>query len=254
MKNIVVQNYIDVLIGKTPEIDVSNFYGAAASEANQNIALYCIQFAIEEILQWNEETAIRGFDEYIIHFMKLDRIVKYICFPLDVPEGSPKYILSLLYPDSIQLNRKKLIQQMFLNVLEARKSDNENVPDNQSRQFPREYFSGVEGFKRFCVCLNFLIENYHPMSSVYEVYQFFDSPRGNKFLCDYRLKVPADQFSIDILDVVHCITCSYPESDILFSYFRLKKIYKLAAREFIQKERARKEKEKKKENDQNCEE
>ena len=42
-------------------------------------------------------------------------------------------------------------------------------------------------------------------------------------LYDFRLKVPADQFSIDMLSVIRYITREEEDSDLYFCYFTFKK-------------------------------
>lgn len=207
-------DYDDVLIGKIPYVDSYNFYGSSPGGPNELKALSCIRYALEKILEWTPEEVIARFDRYMIRLMRLDKIITYIDYPIEVLYGDPKYILSLLYPDRVHLNAKKLAEKIYKRVLDA--SDDADGP---LKQFPREYFSGGKGFKRFCYCLNYLIENYKPMSSVDEVYSFFLSPDGKKFLYDYRLKVPADQFSIDMLDVIRYITKEEPDSELYYRYY-----------------------------------
>lgn len=205
-------DYDDSLIGRIPYVDAYNFYGPDAGGANQTKALSCIRYAIENILHWDEDMAVKKFDDYVIRIMKLTKMIAYIDFPPEVPYGDCRYILSLLYPDRVKINHEKLIEETYKSVLER-----------DGKQFPREYFAGGAGFKRFCYCVKFLLENYKPFNQIEEIYEFFDSPQGKKYLCEYRLKVPADQFAINMLDVIHCITQNQPDSDLYFSYIVWKK-------------------------------
>lgn len=219
-------DYDDSLIGRIPYIDAYNFYGPNPGGPNERKAISCIRYVLEDVLCWTPEESVRKFDDYIIREMKLEKIITYINFPVEVPFGNPRYILSLLYPDKIYVDQQKLVEETFCSVLEASrknpiaegKSDGERL-----KQFPREYFAGGDGFKRFCYCIKYLIENYKPMSSIEEIYSFFDSPKGKKMLYDFRLKVPADQFSIDMLSVIRYITRYEPDSDLFFSFFTFQK-------------------------------
>lgn len=204
-------DYDNSLIGRIPYVEAYNFYGADATNSNQQRALSCIRYAIEEILGWDEDEAIKKFDEYIINEMKLIKVIAYIDYPTEVPYGDPKYILSLLYPDKIKMNQGMLIENVYKSVLEG-----------NGKQFPREYFIGGIGFKRFCFCVKYLLENYKIFSDLESIYDFFNSAEGKKFLYDYRLKVPADQFSINIIDVIHYITKDEPNSDLYYTYYLYK--------------------------------
>lgn len=207
-------DYDDALIGLIPYVDAYNFYGPDAGGANQSKALSCIRYAIEEVLQWDEETAIKKFDEYIIREMKLQKILNYIDFPTEIPFGSPRYILSLLYPNKVRINPDKLIEDVYREVLEG-----------TGKQFPREYFAGGIGFKRFCFCIKYLLESYKTFDNIEDIYLFFDSPKGKRFLYDYRLKVPADQFSINMVDVVRYITQEEEDSELIYHFITWTKEY-----------------------------
>jgi hypothetical protein len=207
-------DYDDSLIGRIPYVDAYNFYGPDPGGANQSKALLCIRYAIENILQWDEEEAVKKFDDYIIREMHLYKIMSYIEFPSEVPFADPKYILSLLYPHRVHMNQEKLIEDIYKEVLEG-----------NGKQFPREYFAGGIGFKRFCFCIKFLLENYKPFDNLEDIYLFFDSANGKKFLYDYRLKVPADQFSINMIDVIRYITQDEADSELVYDYVLFKKEY-----------------------------
>jgi hypothetical protein len=216
----------DVLIGRASAVDTSHFYGVAAGGANEAKALGCIRYIIEKVLHWSPEEAIRKFDAYIIRITKLESLISKIQYPVEVPAGNPKYILSLLYPSLVHIDQRTLVEQTFAEVLEAgrRNPSGEEKEDGKSlKQFPRDYFSGGEGFTRFCHCIVYLIDNIKPMDSVEEIYRFFDSPDGKKMLYNYRLKVPADQFSINMLDVIRSITSEEPDSELFYSFFTFQK-------------------------------
>lgn len=200
-------DYDDSLIGRIPYVDAYNFYGPEPGGSNQAKALSCVRYAIEKVLEWTEDEAIKKFDDYIIREMNLYKIMSYIDFPTEVPFADPRYVLSLLYPHRVHMNQEKLIEDIYKEVLEG-----------NGKQFPREYFAGGLGFKRFCFCIKFLLENYKPFTELEEIYNFFDSAAGKKFLYDYRLKVPADQFSINMLDVVKYITQDEPDCELIYDY------------------------------------
>lgn len=183
------------------------FYGTEPGGMNQQRALSVIRYALEKVLEWDVETAVQKFDDYIIRIMKLDQFTRFIYYPVEIPENDPRYILSLLYPDKVKINYNQLVVSLFENVIE------------KNMQFPREYFMGVDGYFRYCICLQYLIESYHPVHSIDEMYQFILSPKGNSFLTEYRLKVPAEQLQIDVLDCIHEITKDLPDANLYYTYY-----------------------------------
>ena len=200
--------YEDYLIGRTNSISSYFFYGAEPGEANEKIALDLIQYVIEKLLRWTPATAIKRFDSYMVKIMKLERIILFIDYPIEVEKGSVEYILYLLYPDKMNLSQNELAERIYQDVLE------------EGKQFPREYFSGTIGFQRYCYCLRYLIVNYKVFYSTEEIYSFFSRPEGKKFLADHRLKVPANQLGINVLDAIYHISKDNENSQFFYCYYR----------------------------------
>lgn len=205
--DMIFYDYENMLIGNAKTVGVHNFYGADAGGANQQKALSCIRYALEVVLGWDEEECVQKFDEYMIRIMKLERIADYIIYPDEVPVRDPRFILSLLYPDRVRINYPQLCISMYKSVLD------------KERQFPREYFAGANGYYRYCICLRYLINNYHPAQSTEELYSFLTSAEGNRFLSKYRLKVPSDHLKIRVVDCVHEITRNDENSEFLFKFY-----------------------------------
>lgn len=203
-------DYENTLIGRQREISPSNFYGPNPGGANQKKALMLIKYAIEKVLCWDMEEAIRKFDCYMITVMHLERVVLYIKRPEEIDANDTRFILSLLYPQRVKMNPQQLIEETYQKVIEGKE------------QFPRDYFTGTNGFYRFCTCLQYLISNYKPFCCIDDIYAFFTSPVGKKFLFEYRLKVPASQLEIDILDSIHVITSDIENADLYYSFYSFK--------------------------------
>ena len=92
----ILNEYEEVLIGNRKKI--STGYFLFDKKGNERVALSVIRYAIEGLLGWDVQTAIRQFNTNYISFMKLDQMIKYIAFPSDVTEEDTEYILYLLYP------------------------------------------------------------------------------------------------------------------------------------------------------------
>lgn len=200
-------DYEDTLIGRNKSIPSYNFVGPEPGGENQRKALAVIKYAIESVLEWDVEDAAQRFDHYMIKVMKLERMVDYIEWPPEVDYGNPKYVLSLIYPQRFHLDRQKLVWATYEEVLAGRKP------------FPREYFNGPLGFYRYCACLQYLLEFYKPLDTVDEIYAFFLSPEGNRFLSYNRLSVPAKQFSIDICDAIYEITVGNEYAELMYHFY-----------------------------------
>lgn len=203
-------DYDDSLIGRNNSFYTDDFYSVTPGGINQQKALQVIRYALEDILEWDEKTILTKFDKYIIRIMNLEKVVRYIDYPVEVESGDPKYILACLYPGRLKLSEEKLVTETYKKVLR------EGADGEAKTQFPREYFGGGLGFRRFCICLKYLIENATKLKTIPEIYSFFDSPKGKKYLYDFRLKVPAEQFAISMPDVIHYITKDEDNSDLFY--------------------------------------
>ena len=95
-----IVEYEDTLIDKLQHVDLCNFY-EPGSAINERMALGVIKYVIEDVLRWTPDDAVQKFDSYMIKLMKLNKFVNYIEYPIEVPKGDTRYILSLLYPNKI---------------------------------------------------------------------------------------------------------------------------------------------------------
>ncbi len=217
--DIIKLHYDRMLIGCAPAMEASDFFGSKPGGANERRALTLLHYALEDILLWTPEDAIQRFDYYIVRAMKLERIIAYIDYPTHIPNGHPRYILSLLYPGLVRIDERKMTEEIFRSVLDASTSNPTRSENERVRQFPREFFAGVDGFRRYCYCVKYLLDNYYPLRTIRDVYAFLDSSDGRKILHAFRLKVPAEQFAIDLLKVAHHITKNDSDSELYYSYF-----------------------------------
>ena len=208
-------DYDNTLIGRKNKIGPEYFFGIDNPNANHRQAINLIRYVIEFVLGWNFDEAYHMFDSYIYKLMKLDMLDDYLLWPDDILPGDTKYLLSIIYPGKIKLDAKQVIFDTYKRVLE------------ENKQFPREYFTGTNGFYRYCTCLSYIFNYVRPFHSIPEMYEFMDSPEGKVFLMDYRLKIPADHLSIDIYKCLYAINqsedsrlyylfyCFYRELDLL---------------------------------------
>ena len=206
--------YDDLLINRINHVDPTNFYGTNPSPANEQLVLGCFKYVIEKVLCWSPETAMVKFDEYMIRTMKLAPFVNYITYPDEIPVGYPKYILSLIYPGRIRFSQQQLIEDVYANILKE-----------PGKQFPRDYFAGGVGFKRFCFCVKYMIENFYPCKSIPDMYDFLLSVNGRKAILLYRLQTPMYQFKIDILEVMRYLTKELPNGELYYNYYKFKQQY-----------------------------
>lgn len=206
--SILLSTYENSLIGRSAEISTTFFCGTEAGGENQKTTLTLLHFAFEYVLGWEPKEVIQRMDMYYIKKMKLFKALSFIDFPMDVRKTNVRYILSLMYPDLVHLNPNERTEIVFRRVIDT------------GCQFPREYFIGMEGYYRFCACFRYFVENCYPLDNISDIYHFCFSAKGKKVLNDLRLLVPAKQFEINFMDVIHDCTEHLPYADFYYVYYQ----------------------------------
>ena len=209
--NTLYTDYENVLIGQLKEIPAYHFYGQDPTLSNERTAVELIRYAFENILGWEKDDIKKKLDTYMLTVMRLTKLLKYIEWPVEVKKGNLQYVLYLLYPDDFQMNPQELTVDTYLKILA------------NETNFPKEYFIGTEGFYRYCICFKYAITNFKAFKSVEEIYLFFSSPAGNRFLVKYKIFTPVEILTIDVYDVIHAITEGMEYSDAYYVLYKLTK-------------------------------
>lgn len=218
----IMTEYDDILIGKKHKI--SEFQGPynIPSKQNELTALSIIHYAISGVLGWTPEEALKRFDDYIIEEMHLERVINYITYPVEMEGDKPLYILSRLYPKVIRISQRQAVEKLYVDVLHGKE-----------KQFPRDYFIGMEGFQRYCICLRMLFIEYRPVKNIEELYEVVLSAEGRKFLANHRLMSPAIQLDINITDVLYEITKNNPHAGVYYMRYKIRDALKKGGRENV---------------------
>lgn len=209
MVNSIKTEMDDVIINRKEQVSIDNFYGKNQVNANQLQALNCVRYVIEDILQWDIDTAKLKFDDSILKRFNLYPVLDYIEYPDEIEKYDTYYILSLLYPKKIRLNYEDIVKNTLDKVFSGERS-----------QFPRDYFAGALGFKRFCYCIKFIVEENLTFTSISEIYDFFDNAiKKRDTLLTSRLRIPIYHYKIDLYEVIYTITKDYEDAELWYSYY-----------------------------------
>lgn len=185
----IINEYEELLIGNRQKISKSYFI--FDKKGNERVALSVIKYAIETLLGWDKQTAVRLFNKNYITFMKLDQMVKYIAFPSDVTADDTEYIMYLLYPNCIDYNVKKYAIRVY-----------EKVINNECR-YPKDYMYGYLGMLRAKICFQYALNKYCVFKSVDDMYKFFASKDCIKFLKEKKLHQLYISFYSNPLEYMH---------------------------------------------------
>lgn len=206
--SILLSTYENTLIGRTDDISISYFSGMPPGGETEREVLEVFHYAFEELLGWEPGEVINKLDMYYIKKMKLVKLLQYIDYPIDIRKNNTKYILSLMYPNRVKIPPHERAEVIYKRVVET------------GCQFPKEYFSGMEGFYRYCSCFKMFFNLYYPVDSIKQIYSICFSQFGKKLLTDFRLLVPSKQFQICILNVIHECTEGADGAEFYYHYYR----------------------------------
>ena len=211
-----IEEYEELLIGERKEFSQYFFEDNICTE---DLVLECIRYACEKLLKWTPKQACSLFNTRIVDMMKMRMMINYIEFPLELEkEKDYYYVMHKLYPDIMPFSVEDSVINMYKRIL------------NGKVQFPREYATGPEGITKICICLQYAIEHYHPFHSVKEMYVFFTSMDGTRFMKKYQLFSIMTLLGMDPLTLLHETLPEDQKSDFYFYYYSFWKKYRKRCR------------------------
>lgn len=214
----IINEYEEILIGNRKKI--SSNYFLFDKKGNERVALSVIRYAIENLLGWDVNNAIKLFNSNYISFMKLDQMVKYIVFPSDVTKDDTEYILYLLYPKYVDYDIKRYTLRIY-----------EKVMNNEGR-YPKDYMYGYLGMLRAKICLQYAINQNLLFKSADDLYNFFASKDCIKYLKQNKLYQLYVSFYSTPLEYMHDSMPSSVKNEFLFhNYMFLNKYQQVVTEE-----------------------
>lgn len=222
-----IEEYEEILMGERKEFSQ---YFFETNVETETIILECIRYACENLLHWTPKQACALFDASIVDLMKLTPLINYIQFPSELEkEKDFYYIMHRLYPRLVPFSVEDSVINMYKRIL------------NGKAQFPRDYATGTEGVTKLCICLQYAIEHFHPFCSVKDMYEFFASTEGIRFLKKYQLFTIMSYLGLDALTLLHETLPDVQRSMFYYTYYNFEKNYTKYTRQLAtQKKKAAK--------------
>lgn len=196
-----INEYEEVLIGNREMIPQNYFI--FDEKGNERIAVSVIRYAVEVLLGWGVEDAIRLFNYNYIKLMKLEQLMEYIAFPSDVTKEDTEYILYLLYPRQVDYDVKRYTLRVYKQVLSGK------------MRYPKDYMYGYLGMIRAKICLQYAINQDFVFQTVDDLYRFFASKECIRYLKKKKLLQLYTSFYATPLEYMHDSMPSYIKNDFL---------------------------------------
>lgn len=216
--------YTKVLTGEISGFS-SYILGGKVPQSQNNAKIIC-RLAFEIFLRWTPDDVANRLTLDILKAMKLDTVVPYLDLPDDYfNSGDYTLLAAEIYPGKLSVSERTLVINTYKMVLKG--SENGGM-----YRFPKKYFDGNIGLKRAHICFQYLLDNYVFFHNTKEMYEFFSTPTGFKFINEHGLKLVLRDVFISPVRFLHE---SLPEEDrdeFLYRYYNFqfwftkeKKIY-----------------------------
>lgn len=200
--------YDQILVGKIDRFPHELFeYGVIT---NEKTALEVIRYSFEYYMRWKPEE-IQQISLELLKKLSLDSLLSYIDFPDGIKnkKESLVYLLSILYPNKYSYSFEERTIDMLKDVLEE-----------TDQKFPRNWFFGVQGKQRLCICLNYIITQYVSVESIEALYAFFSKKGIVSFLQKYKLYSHQRRIYDTPVDFLHDMLDDSQKSLFLHDYYK----------------------------------
>ena len=171
--------YDELLMGGSDRIGPKLFFAAARNRENEKTALELIRYGLEYYLGWDGNDASELFsEETLLRLGILGEVKDRIAFPpeaADIPAARRKYLLSRLYPDSIDYDPEPYVAVCYEKSL-------------ASGRLPEGFFEGdAKGCERARICLLTALRK-DGLETAQQMFRLMGSGSAGRWLRDKRLK------------------------------------------------------------------
>lgn len=183
---------------------------------NHKLALAVFRYAVENILHWAPSDTADDFNLDIIKGLRLLVPYKYLIFPEELNKRKDCfYVAHLLYPNEIPYNMRNFVILSYQRILEQ-----------ENGKFSKNFFNGMGGELRACICLQYLLTKYITFSSIEEIYYYFSAPKALSALRQFRLAGVCTELFESPLEFVHCALPKNQKNELYFQFYRFESTLK----------------------------
>lgn len=178
---------------------------------NEVSAIAVIKYAIENLLGWTPEQMQRNLNYGIICKLRLRHFLDYIDFQPEVNVDKDfDAIAAKIYPDRIRIDERALVIKTF-----------ERALSGEISKLPKAFFEDKSGRDRAIICLNYVISQKCVFNDIQDVYAFFVSPQGKRFIQHNRLSSAQRLLWESPLDYIHDSLNEADRNEVWFHYYKL---------------------------------
>lgn len=183
------------------------------------------RYAITHILKWNALQAKKYLNDDIISQLKLDRT--YFAIDFDREHSyvyNYEFALQYAFPEEVKFDEYSLVIQEY----ERFSKQGAFANDTSDTKKPKNFFDGLDGMERACMCLRYEIDNYLSDKTVPELYAFFANEKeSRKWLRKVKLSAdPLKNFYETPLNYLHAALPYKSRSELHYYKYLIRNIAK----------------------------
>lgn len=220
-KSLIIE-YENLLLNQSASRELSTYYFAGDTKEKEKTVILLCQYLITEIFHWDVKQAKISLTWDILQKFALDKIIlKYITFPPGIdPKTDMFYLLHLCFPKEVRFDERAHVINIYTKVL------------NEESRFPKDFFEGIKGMGRACICLQHMISRYMVFHSIEELYDMFgDTKYINKVLTKYKLKKASSLLFHLPVDYLHYSLSENQRDEFLHQFYCFEKSFKDAQKQ-----------------------
>ncbi|MBP3784572.1 MAG: hypothetical protein J6I68_15105 [Butyrivibrio sp.] len=204
--------YEELLMGQRTRFEAS-FKGTPAE--NKKEVGHIWRYAIEELLGWTAEEALKNLDSNIVKALMLNTTFAGLGYePKKTYISDYRFILQYAFPESIKYDFVAETIAEYEHVAGLGMWQN----DPEKYKYAKNFFSDENGISRGNILLRHIVNLYLGDMSLKEKYMFFsqDSAKAKKWIRNHYLDAPLKTYSSP-LDYFHNALPPGERSDLLYN-------------------------------------
>lgn len=137
------------------------------------------RYAFKTYLKWTPDEVEKYLTPEVLRRMKLYNLVmKVYPFPVELTENMRiDYLVAKLYPKGRKFDPLKVTEETYQRMIEY------------GETMPKGFFNAtVEGKRRAKICFRYMLNHYKIFADYHQIFEFFSTLEGRKWIAQYRLK------------------------------------------------------------------
>lgn len=207
--NELLVEYDDIIIGKRTGFS-DTFFNKESSVSSKN-ALKVIRYAFKRYLRWSKDAIGERMTPELMERLHLQELMRFIDYPVEYDrEKDYFYLANLIFsPQKITLRDKTI--HIY-----------ERILDGDQAKYPKDYFSGSDGYVRAGICFQYMIDHFVSFSTFNELYSIFSSEEGYVLLKKYKLLNACKEIFETPVDFLNFALPDSQKNKFYYNYYRFK--------------------------------